>query len=49
MSGQIPPQLGNLPDLRVLTISGNELTGCAPEGLRDVNHDFAELNLPFCN
>ena len=49
LSGQIPPELGNLPNLRVLTISGNELTGCAPERLRDVDQDFDDISLPFCD
>ena len=35
--------------VRRLDLSGNELTGCIPEGLRDVaNNDFQILGLDFC-
>ena len=45
----IPGELGNLPNLESLYLSSNELTGCIPEGLRDVaNNDFQILGLDFC-
>ena len=49
MTGQIPAELGNLADLELLFLSGNQLTGCIPVGIADVaNNDFSELGLPFC-
>lgn len=34
---------------RSLIPGGNQLTGCIPVGLRDVQyHDLAELKLPDC-
>ena len=49
MTGEIPPELGGLSNLTVLRISDNQLTGCIPEGLRDIaKNDLAELNLPDC-
>ena len=48
LSGEIPAELANLK-LRHLNLAGNQLTGCIPEGLRNVEHnDFAALGLPFC-
>ena len=48
--GEIPTVLGNLENLRRFNISGNQLTGCIPVGLRDVvSNDFDELGLPFCD
>ena len=41
--------MGNLSNLESLYLSSNELTGCIPEGLRDVaNNDFQILGLDFC-
>jgi hypothetical protein len=37
---------------RVIELSffGNQLSGCVPEGLRDVDsNDLSELGLPFCS
>ena len=49
MSGEIPAELGQLAYLTGLSLSGNQLTGCVPAGLRDVaNNDFDILGLPFC-
>ena len=46
---EIPGELGNLSNLESLYLSSNELTGCIPEGLRDVaNNDFQILGLDFC-
>ena len=34
----------------MLYLRGNLLTGCVPDGLRDVpNNDFVRLGLPFCS
>ena len=49
LSGEIPSELGNL-DLRVLSLAGNRLTGCIPEGLQPVpDNDLSALGLPFCS
>ena len=50
MTGQIPSELGDLSNLEELYLSGNQLTGCIPAGLRDVAHnDVNVLSLPFCD
>ena len=50
LSGSIPPELGSLPNLQSLLLSGNQLTGCIPQGLRDMaSNDLASLGLPFCD
>ena len=50
LTGEIPPEIGNLYKLERLDLSGNQLAGCVPAGLRDVgNNDFQELGLPFCD
>ena len=49
MTGEIPAELGSLSNLETLYLSHNRLTGCIPEGLRDVaNNDFQILGLDFC-
>ena len=49
LSGEIPPEFGNLTHLEWLFLSGNQLRGCVPAGLRDVpNSDLSGLGLPFC-
>ena len=38
-----------MTNLTVLYLSGNQLTGCVPAGLKRVpDNDFAQLGLPFC-
>ena len=50
LSGQIPPELGNLSRLKSLSIFRNRLTGCIPASLRGVpTNDFEMLGLPFCD
>ena len=49
MTGPIPAELGELTNLVLLWLSGNELTGCVPAGFRDVaRNDVAQLDLPDC-
>ena len=49
LSGEIPPELGSLSNLRGLYLSNNQLSGCIPSGLEDVpNNDFSDTGLPFC-
>ena len=49
LSGEIPPELGNLSDLEWLHLSGNQLSGCIPGGLLYVpNNDLSSLDLPLC-
>ena len=49
LTGEIPPELGELSNLEMLSLRGNDLSGCIPESLREVQrNDFAEVGLPFC-
>ena len=43
LSGEIPPELGNLANLESLWLRGNELSGCAPASL---NHEGLKVRLP---
>ena len=51
LTGAIPPELGGLANLFELYLADNQLmTGCVPDGLRDVpNNDIERLGLPFCS
>ena len=47
--GDIPDELADIPNLYGLFLFGNALTGCIPDGLRDVEeNDFEKLGLSFC-
>ena len=50
LSGEIPPELGNLADLTGLTLNGNLLSGCVPSSLlARLNMDYSNLgDLRFC-
>ena len=49
MSGEIPASLTSLANMERLYIPRNQLTGCVPDGPRDVaDNDLDELGLPYC-
>ena len=49
MSGEIPPELGNLANLERLYLDGKELSGCVPSSLEDQLSTYSKLgDLPFC-
>ena len=50
LSGEIPPELGNLANLGYLTLSGNQLSGCVPSSLLGrLEMDYSDLgSLRFC-
>ena len=50
MSGEIPPELGNLANLERLQLEGNQLNGCVPSSLSGrLDMDESDLGgLPFC-
>ena len=49
LSGEIPGEFGTLSNRPVLYLSGNQLSGCTPEGLRDVeNNGQSDVVLPVC-
>ena len=50
LTGSIAKELENNLRDSDLYLRGNLLTGCVPDGLRDVpNNDFVRLGLPFCS
>ena len=56
MSGEIPPELGNLAKLETLNLGDNQLSGCVPQSLEsdDEGRQLLEQptsdlgGLPFC-
>ena len=50
LSGQTPPELGNLAYLEVLDLADNQLSGCVPSSLPgQLDMRFSDLgDLPFC-
>ena len=53
LKGEIPGEIGEqiqLPYLQELTLGGNRLSGCIPDGLQDVErNDLSDLGLPRCS
>ena len=50
LSGEIPPELGNLAYLTWLYLDGNQLSGCVPSSLSGrLDMEYSDLGgLPFC-
>ena len=48
LSGEIPPELGDLADLEVLHLHANQLSGCVPSSLQKQLADADLGGLPFC-
>ena len=49
MTGLIPLELGNLSKLEGLYLAHNQLTGCIPAELQELEfHDLYGISLPFC-
>ena len=49
LTGEIPEELGELPDLQAVFLSGNSFTGCIPSAWRTIGvNDFVWLGLEFC-
>ena len=50
LTGEIPPELGNLANLSKLQLDGNQLSGCMPSSLSDqLNMGISDLGgLRFC-
>ena len=50
LSGPIPPELGDLVNLTYLHLADNQLTGCVPATLQNVqDNDLNQLGLPSCS
>ena len=47
LSGEIPPELGNLAKLEKLYLGGNRLEGCVPVSLRG-QLSSTDIGVPFC-
>ena len=47
LKGAIPPELGNLTNLKRLNLSGNELTGCIPTGSQ-IDQIVVDLPVSLC-
>ena len=49
LTGSIPVELRDLPNLEALYLARNQLTGCLPAGLLDLPlNDLNRLGLTFC-
>ena len=49
LTGEIPPELGAIANLKTLSLNSNEFSGCIPKELEDVpSNDLIALGLPFC-
>ena len=47
LSGEIPPELGNLAKLEKLYLGGNQLEGCVPISLKG-QLSSTDIGVPFC-
>ena len=47
LSGQIPPELGNLANLTRLNLSDNQLSGCVPSGGTEDESPTGKIEIEF--
>ena len=49
LTGEIPPEIGNLTNLTELYLGGNQLTGEIPESICDLNIDWSSNDFYISN